>query len=57
MEQHCNALALYFTWYNWVRVHKGLGETPAMAAGPASEPMGMDGIIEPLANGYTTRPG
>jgi hypothetical protein len=32
-ENHCHALALYFFWYNWVRNHKTLGVTPAMAAG------------------------
>ena len=32
-ENHCHALALYFFWYNWVRQHKTLGVSPAMAAG------------------------
>ncbi len=32
-ENHCHSLALYFFWYNWVRIHKTLGVTPAMAAG------------------------
>ncbi len=27
------ALALHFAWYNFVRVHKTLRVTPAMAAG------------------------
>jgi hypothetical protein len=29
------ALALYFAWYNFCRVHKTLRMTPAMAAGIA----------------------
>jgi hypothetical protein len=32
-ENHCHALALYFVFYNFCRVHKTLGATPAMAAG------------------------
>ena len=32
-ENHCHALALYFFFYNFCRVHKTLGATPAMAAG------------------------
>jgi IS1 family transposase len=32
-ENHCHALALYFFYYNFTRVHKTLGVTPAMAAG------------------------
>jgi hypothetical protein len=32
-ENHCHALALYFFWYNWVRQHKSLRVSPAMAAG------------------------
>src|SRR6266481_2805821 len=30
-ENHCHALALYFVWYNFCRVHKTTGVTPAMA--------------------------
>jgi hypothetical protein len=32
-ENHCHALALYFYFYNFCRVHKTLGATQAMAAG------------------------
>ena len=32
-ENHCHALALYFFFYNFCRVHKTLGATPAMASG------------------------
>jgi IS1 family transposase len=32
-ENHCHSLALYFCWYNWMRKHKTLGTTPAIAAG------------------------
>ena len=33
VEQHANAVALHFMYYNFVRIHKTLRVTPAMAAG------------------------
>ena len=33
IDNHCHALALYFVWYNFVRIHTSLRVTPAMAAG------------------------
>jgi hypothetical protein len=33
VANHCHSLALDFVWYNWVRIHKAHGNTPAMAAG------------------------
>ena len=47
-ENHCHALAIYFYWYNWVRVHKTLGVTPAMAAGLVDRVMKMDDILAVL---------
>jgi hypothetical protein len=32
-ENHADMVAIYTTFYNWVRVHKTLRVTPAMAAG------------------------
>lgn len=33
MENHAHAMALHFLYYNFVRIHKSLKVTPAMAAG------------------------
>jgi hypothetical protein len=44
-ENHCHALALYFAWYNFCRVHKTLGVTPAMAAGIAPVVMSMADVV------------
>lgn len=32
-ENHAHMVAIYTVWYNWVRIHKTLRVTPAMAAG------------------------
>ena len=49
LENHCFALALYFTWYNFCRPHKSLkGRTPAMAAGLADQPYGFDWILREI---------
>jgi hypothetical protein len=44
-ENHCHALALYFFWYNWVRNHKTLGVTPAMAAGLVQTPLKFTDLL------------
>jgi len=33
LENHANAIALHFAYYNFVRIHQTLRMTPAMAAG------------------------
>lgn len=45
LENHYHALALYFVWYNWIRVHKALRVTPAMAAGLTENLMSMEDIV------------
>jgi hypothetical protein len=45
-ENHCHALALYFVFYNFCRVHKTLGATPAMAAGLVDRVMHMKDVVE-----------
>ena len=44
-ENHCHALAIYFVWYNWVRIHTTLDKTPAMAAGLIDRPMTMADVV------------
>jgi len=43
-ENHCHSLALYFCWYNWMRKHKTLGTTPAVAAGLTDKALTMADI-------------
>jgi hypothetical protein len=38
-------VALYTVWYNWVRIHKTLRVTPAMAAGLTDRLMSMDDVV------------
>jgi IS1 family transposase len=44
-ENHCHALALYFVFYNFCRIHKTLGATPAMAAGLVDRVMKMTDVV------------
>ena len=37
-------VALYTVWYNWVRIHKTLRVTPAMAAGLTNKLMSFEDI-------------
>jgi len=45
-QNHCHSLALYFVWYNWMRKHKAIGTTPAIAAGLADKAMTMTDLVE-----------
>ena len=45
IDNHCHALALYFVWYNFVRIHKTLRVTPAMAAGVTDTLRDMEWIV------------
>ena len=44
-ESHEHAIALYFTFYNFVRMHKTLKCSPAMAAGLSTTLWSMDDIV------------
>jgi hypothetical protein len=45
-ENHCHSLALYFCWYNWIRKHKTLGTTPAIAAGLTDKALTMADVAQ-----------
>ena len=45
LENHCHALALYFMFYNFARIHKTLKVTPAMAAGVTDKLWSMEDIV------------
>jgi hypothetical protein len=55
-ENHCHALAIYFFWYNWVRIHKTLGVTPAMAAGVCDRLLSMSDLAE-MVDAALPKPG
>ena len=56
VENHCHALALYFVWYNFVRIHKTLRVTPAMAAGVTDTLRDMEWIVS-LIDARAPKPG
>jgi IS1 family transposase/lambda repressor-like predicted transcriptional regulator len=45
VEAHCNALALYFVFYNFARIHTKLRVSPAMAAGVSDRLWSMEDIV------------
>ncbi len=45
LENHEHALALYFMYYNFCRIHQTLRVTPAMEAGVADHVWSLDEII------------
>jgi IS1 family transposase len=45
VENHTHALALYFMAYNFVRIHKTLRVTPAMAAGITDRLWSMEDVV------------
>lgn len=45
LENHYHALSLYFVFYNFVKLHKSLRITPAMAAGVTDRLWSMEDIV------------
>jgi len=54
LENHGHALALYYVFYNFVRIHTTLRMTPAMAAGVSQTLWSMDDIVG-LVEQYETQ--
>jgi hypothetical protein len=48
MENHAHAMALHFFYYNFVRIHKTLKVTPAMAAGVTDRLWEVADMVEAL---------
>jgi IS1 family transposase len=44
-ENHVHMVALYTVWYNFIRIHKTLKMTPAMAAGVSQTLWSMDDLV------------
>lgn len=55
-ESHVHMVAIYTVWYNWVRIHKTLRTTPAMAAGLTSSLMTMEDVVG-LIDAAAPKPG
>lgn len=45
VENHAHMVALYTFWYNFVRIHKTLRVTPAMAAGLSARLWSMEDVV------------
>ena len=48
MENHAHAMALHFLYYDFVRIHKTLKTTPAMAAGVTDRLWEVADMVEVL---------
>jgi hypothetical protein len=55
IDNHVHALALYFAFYNFCRIHKTLKVSPAMAAGVSATLWTMEDIAERI-EARTARP-
>jgi IS1 family transposase len=47
-ENHAHMVAIYAVWYNWIRIHKTIRVTPAMAAGLSETVMDWSQIVEAM---------
>ena len=56
LGSHIYALSVYFVFYNWVRIHKTLKVTPAMAAGLTDKLMSFEDIVA-LMDAAAPKPG
>ena len=56
LVNHAYQVALFVTFYNWVRIHQTLEVTPAMAAGLTKELYDMDWLVR-LVEARDSQPG
>jgi hypothetical protein len=57
MENHAHAMALHFLYYNFVRIHKTLKVTPAMAAAVTDRLWEVGDMVNALAAWELSRAG
>jgi len=50
VDNHCHAVALYFAYYNFCRVHQTLRVTPAMEAGISDHVWSVEELVGLLSN-------
>ena len=55
-ENHAHMVALYTCWYNWMKVHKTLRVTPAMAAGLADRVFDMVDLVALIEQAEAPQP-
>jgi IS1 family transposase len=55
-ENHAHMVAIYAVWYNWIRIHKTLRVTPAMATGLSRTVMDWSDLIT-LMDAEAPKPG
>lgn len=55
-DNHCHALALYFVWYNFIKIHKAHRTTPAMAAGITDRLIDMRDVVSMIEAQEATLP-
>ena len=54
VENHALAVALFTTYYNFVRIHKTLRVTPAMAAGVTGKLWDVSDVVKVLEDWEAT---
>lgn len=55
-ENHMHMVAIYTVWYNFIRVHKTLRMSPAMAAGVSAKLWSMDDLCQ-MMDAVAPKPG
>lgn len=55
-ENHAHMVEIYAVWYNWLRIHKSLRVSPAMAAGLSATLLSWEEIID-MMDAVAPKPG